>query len=383
MAGATGAAGRAEGPGADGPAVPAVTERSGRSLGRLHPTTAMLMVSLLALVLLLAASSVLPVPYAVMSPGPATNTLGEQQGTPLIAVKGATTYPTSGGLDLTTVRIYGGEGRRVTLWQVVSGWLSPEVTVVREEAMFPPGQTAEETKEQNQQLMASSQESATAAALTALGYSVPRHMQVLSFAEDSPSRGVLAEGDQVISVGGTPVGGGDALRAELQKVTPGEKARLVVRRAGREVSLDVPTTTGSTGATVMGVIVKPAFTFPFDVTIQIENVGGPSAGTMFALGIIDKLTPGSMTDGRTVAGTGTITEDGVVGPIGGIRQKMVGAREAGASVFLAPADNCPDVVGYVPEGLSVIRMATLAEARAALEEVRSGGPDSTRLPRCS
>lgn len=351
-------------------------------IGGLHPTTSRLMVSLLAMVVLLGTASFLPVPYAVMSPGPATNTLGAVNGKPLIAITGHQTYPTTGSLDLTTVRIYGGEGVDVTLWQVVRGWLDPKIAVWPRDALFPPGQSAEQTKQENELEMASSQETATAAALTELGYSVGQHMQVIDFADGSPAKGPVAIGDQVISVAGVAVDDGDRLRAELQKLKPGAVARLVVQRGGKQVDVSVPTTKSSTGATVLGVIVKPAFTFPFQVKIQIEDVGGPSAGTMFALGIIDKLTPGALTAGRTVAGTGIISTDGAVGPIGGIRQKMVGAREAGATVFLAPEGNCLGVVGHIPDGMSVVKISTLHQARQALEEIAAHGPDSPALPRC-
>jgi len=358
--------------------------RAGRHpIGPLHPRTALLVTSLVATVIALAVLTLLPMPYAVLVAGPATDTLGQENGTALISISGHITYPTTGRLDLTTVRIYGGEGSRVSPWQMISGWLRPGVSVVPEERIFPPGLSAEQTKEENQLEMASSQESATAAALRTLGFTVAEHMRVVDFADASPSRGILAVGDVILSVDGTAVTGGTELRAALQKVTAGTATRLVVRRDGRELTVAPKTTKNASGTTVLGVIVEPTFAFPFQVKIQIENVGGPSAGTMFALGIIDKLTPGSLTGGRTVAGTGTIDPDGVVGPIGGIRQKMVGAREAGASVFLAPADNCDEVVRHIPDGLSVIRISTLAEARRALDTLAAGTPlDSRELPRC-
>ena len=97
-------------------------------------------------------------------------------------------------------------------------------------------------------------------------------------------------------------------------------------------------------------VLQYKFKFPFDVKISLDKVGGPSAGMMFALGIVDTVTPGDLTGGKHVAGTGTITPDGAVGPIGGIGQKMVGARSGGATMFLAPAANCDDVVGHIPDG---------------------------------
>jgi PDZ domain-containing protein len=136
------------------------------------------------------------------------------------------------------------------------------------------------------------------------------------------------------------------------------------------------------GTPLLGVGVSVDYEFPFDVTLRLDKVGGPSAGMMFALGIIDKTTPGELNGGETVAGTGTITASGTVGAIGGIRQKLYGARDAGASVFLAPASNCDEVVGHVPSGLDVYAVATLDDAVTALETVADGG-DTASLPTCT
>jgi PDZ domain-containing protein len=155
---------------------------------------------------------------------------------------------------------------------------------------------------------------------------------------------------------------------------------VVLRRGGTKQTVSVTTTRSDDGRTILGI--EPKFTFPFDVKIQIEDIGGPSAGTMFALGIIDKLTPGDLTGGQFVAGTGEISPDGTVGPIGGIAEKMVGAHDAGAHWFLAPADNCDEVVGRVPDGLRVVRISTLHDARLAVEKIGAGGDAASRLPTC-
>jgi PDZ domain-containing protein len=114
----------------------------------------------------------------------------------------------------------------------------------------------------------------------------------------------------------------------------------------------------------------------------LNNVGGPSAGMMFALGIIDTLTPGELNGGQDVAGTGTITADGTVGPIGGIRQKMWGALDAGADWFLAPESNCDEVVGHIPGRLKVFAVKTLDDSLDVLEAIRDDG-DLSALPTCS
>lgn len=352
------------------------------SWGSLQPQTMTLLLAGLAFVLLTAGMTMLPVPYAVANPGPVSNTLGSHDGTALISISGKEVYPTEGALDLTTVRIYGGPGSDVTPLRMVTSWLDPSRTVVPEEALFPPEQTAAEVSEENRLEMVSSQEAATAAALRTLGYQVTEELKVAGFAADAVSKGALAQGDALLSVNGVKLADADSLRGQLQKVPPGQKAAIEVRRDGKQLTVSVPTAKSSTGTTVLGIFVGVSHQFPFQVKIQIENVGGSSAGMMFALGIIDKLTPGSLTKGATVAGTGTIDDDGEVGPIGFIHQKMVGARASGAKFFLAPSSNCNEVVGNIPDGLSVISVSTLAQARAALEQI-SAGKGEAGLARCA
>ena len=135
----------------------------------------------------------------------------------------------------------------------------------------------------------------------------------------------------------------------------------------------------------IGVTPGVGYDFPFDVTIQLDSVGGPSAGLMFALGIIDTLTPGFLQGGADVAGTGTINQAGEVGPIGGIRQKLIGADDNGADWFLAPADNCDEVTGHVPDGMTVFSIRTLDDALAALDAIRADAKtaaDTDALEQC-
>ena len=348
----------------------------------MNPRTAVLLLAGFVTVALVAAAFLMPVKYAVLRPGPALNTLGKENGKDLIAIEGRASYPTSGALDLTTVSVFGGPGSHVELYQVVEGWLDPAVAVVPEEEVFPKGQTAEQSKEENQREMTSSQESATAAALTSLGIPIGTKVTISEVDSKAPSSKSLQAKDVLVSINGVATSDLEKLREGLQRTEPGEVAKVVVRRAGKDVPLEVTTRAGDDGRTQLGVFIDASFDFPFDVKIQIEDIGGPSAGTMFALGIIDKLTPGPLTGGKKIAGTGTMDADGTVGPIGGIRQKLVGARRAGATWFLAPADNCNEVVGHVPDGLAVVRIATLDEAKAAVEKIGQGAAASS-LPTCS
>jgi PDZ domain-containing protein len=172
------------------------------------------------------------------------------------------------------------------------------------------------------------------------------------------------------------------LREVLQRTEAGEPVTVTVRRGSRTTQVQVTTTAAEDGSTLLGVLVDPVYDFPFDVQIQVERIGGPSAGMTFALGIIDKLTPGPLTGGENIAGTGTVDASGAVGPIGGIRQKVAGARDAGADWFLAPAGNCAELVGHVPDGLRVVRVGTLGQARDAVEAIGAGRRTS-QLPACT
>lgn len=347
-----------------------------------------LVVSMLVTAVVAAVLLVLPTPYAVRTPGPTEDTLGVQdQGAgqsatelPLIAISGAETYPASGELRLTTVSVYGGPGGDVLIGDVLWGWSSRERSVQPVELIFPEPVTQEEQQEQGQAQMVSSQESATVAALTALGYEVPTTMTVAAAAEGTGADGVVEPDDVIVSIDGEPLTSYTDLLTALDGVTPGEDVVLGVERAGEPVDLTITTGEGD-GRALLGVLIDPAYDFPVDVTIQIEDIGGPSAGTMFALGIIDLMTPEDELGGAVVAGTGTMDVDGRVGPIGGIVQKMYGAQRDGAEWFLAPAGNCSEVVGHEPEGLEVVSVSTLAEARAAMEAIGAG--EGADLPRCS
>ena len=342
-------------------------------------STAMVLCGLAAVVLF-AVVAFLPVPYVIERPGAAIDTLGEAGGTPLISIEGRDTYPTEGTLDLTTVSVFGGPGRTVDLTDLVKGWLDPTAAVVPEEQLFDPDVTEDEIAEQNTEAMVSSQENATAAALGELEIGVPTTLTVVGFTEGSDAEAQLRESDVVESVAGVPVDDLPQLREALQEVEPGEPVTVGLVRDDAERGVDVRTLEGPEGQTLLGVLIDPFYEFPFEVTIQIEDVGGPSAGAMFALGIVDKLTPGAMTGGERIAGTGTIDSAGEVGPISGIVQKMVGAREAGARWFLAPASNCGEVSSHVPEGMTVVSVETLAQARDAVEAIGSG--DAGALPAC-
>jgi Lon-like protease len=346
-----------------------------------EPRTLVILVAGFSAVILASIVALLPVQYAILHPGPVLNTLGQVDGKPLIAISGHATYPTSGQLDLTTVSVAGGPQRSVTLVQVVQGWLDATTAAVPLEQVFPKGQTQKQNDVQNKAEMVSSQESATAAALSTLGIEVPTTLAVAGVDPKAPAAGVLKFGDVIESVNGHAITDLAQLRAVLAGATPGAAVSVRIKRKEAESTVTTRTTAAAEdGRPVLGVYIDPRFSFPFSVKIQIEDIGGPSAGMMFALGIIDTLTPGDLTGGAKIAGTGTIDADGQVGPIGGIRQKLVGARRAGARYFLAPADNCAEVRTHVPGGLRVVKVGTLTAARDAVTAIAQGKASS--LPTC-
>jgi PDZ domain-containing protein len=330
----------------------------------------------------------LPTSYVIQQPGPVYNTLGTTESTQgtqvsLISVEGARTYPTAGALDLLTVQVVGNRERTPSWFELATAWFDPSRAVLPIDTVYPEGQTTEQRNEESAAMMVDSQKEATAAALTELGYDVDPQLTVYSFTKDAASAGVLEEGDVIIAAEGTPVAGASELR-EIVNAGEGDPIELTIERDGEEQTVSVtPKESEVDGETLwlLGITLTNDFDFPIDVTIQLNNVGGPSAGMMFALGIIDTLTPDELNGGETIAGTGTIDAAGVVGPIGGIRQKMWGAVGAGADVFLAPEDNCDEVVGHVPAGLRVFSVGTLDDALDVLEGVREGG-DLADLPTC-
>ena len=355
-----------------------IAEQPGTSLSR---RSGGWVVAVFVGIVIAALMGLVQVPYAVLSPGLIRNTLGNGPGgKPLITVDGRATYPTSGALDFTTVEVRGGPDTPVTVWDWLRGHLDQSRSVVPAEQLFPKGVTSTQVDHENAAEMADSQQEAIAVALRSLGLKVPEVVKVRDLSEDSPAKGVLRAGDVLVSIDGAPVTTPDAVRQAVRAHKAGENALFTVLRAGTEQVLAVKTTE-SEGHTVVGVFLQAAFDFPVKVSINAGEVGGPSAGMMFSLAIYDKLTPGALTGGVNVAGTGTIDSLGAVGGIGGIQQKLVGAKRGGATWFLAPAKNCNEVVGHIPEGLQVVKVATFTQARDAVTAIAAKRTAS--LPRCT
>ncbi|WIB66682.1 S16 family serine protease [Curtobacterium sp. MCBD17_035] len=348
-------------------------------------------VLVVAAVVLALLATVLPSPYVIELPGPVFNTIGtQQQGTAakpkrvqLIQVSGHPTYPTAGALDMLTVSVEGTQTERPSWLSVIRALFTKSEAVVPAEAIYPTGETTEQVNKQDAADMADSQQAAVAAALVHQGFTVGSTLTVSAVEPGSAADGVLREGDVIESINGrslTHDSDASTLRARVTANGAGTAATLVVRRDGATRTVSIAPK-ASDGAVLLGIGVSQHYDFPFSVKIRLQDVGGPSAGMMFALGTIDKLTPGHLNGGAHVAGTGTIDVDGDVGAIGGIRQKLYGARSAGATVFLAPESNCDEVAGHVPDGLDVYAVSTLRQAVHDLSVVRSGA-STAHLARC-
>lgn len=349
---------------------------------RLSPRTLVLLVAGTTALVLAAVVAALPVPYVIFSPGPVRDTLGASaDGEDLIVIEGTETFPTEGQLDLTTIRVAGGPLGRVTVLDAVQAYVDSSRSLRPVETVYPPEETREEAREASTAQMTSAQQSAAVSALKALGEDVPSRLVVSGFAGNPASEAVLAEQDVVTALDGTALDSSTQLVEELQAYSPGDVVDITVDRDGEPVTESVELAESDEGAVILGVLISPAYDLPFEVSYDVGGIGGPSAGLMFSLGIYDKLTPGSLTGGEHVAGTGTMDDDGGVGPIDGIQQKLVGARDVGASWFLAPAANCDDVVGAVPPDIQVTAVATLEEAVDAVETIAEGTGTGS-LPTC-
>ncbi len=345
-------------------------------------------VSSLVVVVLLAgligAAAFLPVPYVTMSPGPTVDVLAKVDGDQVIEVDGADTFPTEGDLRLTTVSVTS-PGAEISLIEALSAWFDGARAVYPRDVIYPPSQSAEDVRRESSVQMVSSQDTAIAVALGELGYKLPLRTEVLGVTKDSPADGTLKPRDYLLEVNGVAIDDVAKVSEAIQETGVGEDAVFVVRRDGvrRTVRVNAEASPDDPQRAVVGVEIGNGYDFPFDVTVHIdEDIGGPSAGLIFSLAVYDTLTPGSLTGGTDVAGTGTIDPNGSIGPIGGIQQKIVAAADAGAKVFLVPAGNCDAALGadVRDDEIRLVRTATMHQAVESLERY-ADDPDAD-LPSC-
>lgn len=330
---------------------------------------------------LIAVLTVLPAQFAIGGPGETFDTLGvDDEGDALLEISGAPTYEASGALWITTVAVIDASSRPFTMGRVLAGWFAPQEFVAPNEVVFGTPEEEDAVSQQAQTDWITSQESATVAAVEALGDPVPATIRVAEVMDGSNAVGKLLPDDIIVAVDGTPIVTYADMSDAMAAKSPGDDVAVTVERGVSEVDVTFATQDDGQGNAVMGIWVDPAFDIPIDVSVHIDRVGGPSAGLMFSLGIMDLLTPEDELAGERVAGTGTISASGDVGPIGGIRMKMFGAVDAGAEFFLSPIENCSDVVGNVPSGLRVVSVDTLDDAYDAVVAIGRGDTDD--LPSC-
>ena len=365
------------------------TAPSGESRRRRRLRRAVVAGSFILVVALIAAVFLVPVNAVIEAPGPTWNVLdnGSSSDQDVLKVSGTETYPTEGALRMTTVSVSGCPGYPVTTADLIAAWFSADKRIVDRNEVCPQDQSAEQVEETGKAQMTASQDSAVIAALVETGKAGAMHLTVTEVTEQQTSTEIQA-GDVLETI--TPEGGQTTtlasfsqLRELMTTIPEGTRVTLGVRRGDQKASAALTTIAPQEGTTgsLLGLSLKISVDSPVEATFGLSDVGGPSAGMMFALGVVDEITPGSLTGGKDISGTGTIDMTGQVGPIGGIQQKMAGARESGSTFFLAPASNCNEVTGHEPKGMQVFAVNTLHEAVAATEAIASG--NTSGLATCS
>ena len=365
------------------------TAPSGESRRRRRLRRAVVAGSFILVVALIATVFLVPVNAVIEAPGPTWNVLdnGSSSDQDVLKVSGTETYPTEGALRMTTVSVSGCPGYPVTTADLIAAWFSADKRIVDRDEVCPQDQSAEQVEETGKAQMTASQDSAVIAALVETGKAGAMHLTVTEVTEQQTSTEIQA-GDVLETI--TPEGGQmttlasfSQLRELMTTIPEGTRVTLGVRRGDQKASAALTTIAPQEGTTgsLLGLSLKISVDSPVEATFGLSDVGGPSAGMMFALGVVDEITPGSLTGGKDISGTGTIDMTGQVGPIGGIQQKMAGARESGSTFFLAPASNCNEVKGHEPKDMQVFAVNTLHEAVAATEAIASG--NTSGLATCS
>ncbi|GAA4783506.1 Lon protease [Corynebacterium canis] len=324
----------------------------------------------------------LTVPYAAEGPGPSFNTLGDVDGVEVVDIEGADVDDTHGNLNMTTVSVRHG----MSLSQAIVRWLTTDDTLVPIEQIFPPELTEEEVRNQNSMAFSASGSTATLAAMQYLQR--PVEVTVAEVQQDSAAARVIASGDVITSIDGIPTDKPALVRAFVQKHKPGDTVRVGLRKdsdAAKEGEKGAATTVevklgkhpDDPNVALLGVTMTTQPADGVRVKYNLEEVGGPSAGLMFTLAVIDKLSPGDLNGGKFVAGTGTISEDGKVGPIGGIEHKVRSAQGLGAEVFLAPEANCKEAVSRDTGDMVVLKITDLDQAIQQLKNYSDGAEVET------
>jgi PDZ domain-containing protein len=338
---------------------------------------------------LLALAAFLPLDYVTYRPGYTVDVLAEADGAEIIQVDGHKTYRDDGELRMTTVLVslpkdddgHCGSGCRKNLYDLMDAWVDHDDAVYPYDAIYDEQETQASNDRDGAVAMVTSQDAAIAVAMRELGLKFTPAVDVTFVEQGMPAEGKLLPRDLLLAVNGEKLVKAQQLYDAVQATPKGGSIDLRVRRDRTELDVKVEPRTVK-GEKLIGITPGNGFAFPFDVRVNIDpDIGGPSAGLMFSLAIYDTLTPGSLTGGKTVAGTGEIAPDGKVGPIGGIPQKIAGAREDGAQLFLVPTDNCKEALGADPgDDMRLVRATTMHEALGAIQDWVAD-PDAD-LPSC-
>ncbi len=343
-----------------------------------------MLVAALSLIALSCVALIVPVPYVTMRPGPAFDTLGEFDGKPMFTFdKDVKTYPTDGSLDFTTVSVTRADSN-VSLSMAIKSYFSSDVAVVPKSLVYPDNESAQQSTEEGAAQLDSSKDSSRVAALRAAGYTVTGTPEIADVVEDGAAAGKLKAGDLVNGVDGDKVDSAEALVKAVAAHKPGDVVTLSITRKGKPSDIAITTRPAADNPALprIGVTLGTKYAYPFKISNNVgPSIGGPSAGTMFALAIYDRLTPGALTGGEKVAGTGEMSPDGTVGPIGGVRQKMAGASRNGAHIFLVPAANCAEAADGDDFGMVLIKITKLDDAISSLEALAKD--DDAKVPTCS
>jgi PDZ domain-containing protein len=333
-------------------------------------------VVVLLLTAFVVSAAVVPLPYYAFKPGSVRDTDS------LISVgEGTQLYPPEGSINYTTVSL-----RQATLFGLVAGWIDDDVDIHPEDEVLGD-RDADENRSFNLALMDNSKNVAAQVALEKLGYEVPVSSDgaiVVRVEPDSPADGTLVPGDTITSVDGTALDAPEALSDVMADKVPGDEITATVEDidgAERDEAITLAPAPDDATRGVMGVLVQPRdvrYDFPIDIQIETGDVGGPSAGLAFTLGLLDDLTPGELTGGVDVAATGEIGPDGTVGPVGGTGQKAATVRDAGIGVFLVPSADYADAEARAGD-VQVIAVDTLDDALDALAELGGNADDLPQI----
>ena len=320
--------------------------------------------------------------YVIESPGPVLNVNGKLEGKDIISVKN-TNIPTT-PLAMTTVSVQGCDDKGINYWHLIKAKLTSSDAVVERDNVCPKNISEKTVSQMNAAQMTVSQDSAVVAAWQLTKPDAKFTLTVEQAVTDSAKQ-AFNKGDKLVSIvdadsKSVQITSYKQLREVLEKLTPGKPIKLTVERGSTTQEVSVvgakPEDSSRKGA-MLGITLNVNPPAGHEVTYAVERIGGPSAGMIFALDIAQRLEGKNYAGTTPVAGTGTIDLSGNVGPIGGIKQKMLGAKHEGYKVFLAPAANCADVVGNEPKGMTVIPVSTLSEARTAMQRVAAGQAPAT------